>query len=398
VDPANYPGTFTNYPTDFNTFGGSFPTDIWYWTPEQLAAYNGPGDVQRDPLAREYYQYAFEVEENNAAAYLQADFQGSRWSGNIGVRAVRTKEDIVTYTQTVASNPDAITTSLFGPFVGIPVEHTYNDILPSMNFKLDVSDDVVARFAFAKTMTRPDYSALAGFTDLSPPATVGGIGTGSGGNPDLKPIRSTNFDAGLEWYFKENSLLALGLFYMHLDNYVGFGSETNTYFTYSSQFPDGVDVPYLLTVPVNTKGRVQGFELTYQHALTDNIGVAANYTYADGKQTSEVTNDDDRLVGNSKDTYNASAYFENERFNARVTYTHRSAFFSGLDRNTAFSQDEIGSLAASIGYKINDNISVTLDGQNLTDETLKYYARNKDQPRAFYKNGSQYYLSVRLNF
>lgn len=398
VDTANYPDTFTHYPDDFNTFGGSFPTNIWYWTPEQLAAYNGPGDVQRDPLAREYYQYAFEVEENNAAAYVQADFKGSRWSGNIGVRAVRTNEDIVTYTQTVASNPDAITTSLFGPFVGIPVEHTYNDLLPSMNFKLDVSDTVVARFAFAKTMTRPDYSALAGFTDLSPPGSVGGTGTGSGGNPDLKPIRSTNFDTGLEWYFKENSLLALGLFYMHLDNYVGFGSETNTYFTYSSQFPDGVDVPYLLTVPVNTKGRVQGFELTYQHALTDNIGVSANYTYADGKQTSEVTNDDDRLVGNSKDTFNTSAYFENERFNARVTYTHRSAFFSGLDRNTAFSQDEIGSLAASFGFKINDNISVTLDGQNLTNETLKYYARNTDQPRAFYKNGAQYYLSVRLNY
>ena len=111
-----------------------------------------------------------------------------------------------------------------------------------------------------------------------------------------------------------------------------------------------------------------------------------------------MTNGDDRLVGNSKDTYNFSTYFENERFNARVTYTGRSAFFSGLDRNTAFSQDAIGSLAASVGYKINDNISVTLDGQNLTDETLKYYARNTDQPRAFYKNGSQYYLSVRLNF
>ena len=398
VDPANYPDTFTNYPTDFNTFGGSFPTDIWYWTPGQLAAYNGPGDVQRERLAREYYQYAFEVEENNAAAYLQADFQGSRWSGNIGVRAVQTKEDIVTYTQTDASNPDATTTSLFGPFVGIPVEHTYNDILPSANFKLDVSDDVVARFAFAKTMTRPDYSALAGFTDLSPPGSVGGIGTGSGGNPDLKPIRSTNFDAGLEWYFKENSLLSAALFYMHLDNYVGFGSETNTYLTYSSQFPDGAEVEYLLTVPVNTKGRVQGFELTYQHALTDNIGVAANYTYADGKQTSGVSSGDDRLVGNSKDTYNLSSYFENERFNARMTWTHRSAFFSGLDRHTAFSQDEIGSLAASFGYKINDNISVTLDGQNLTNETLKYYALNTDQPRAFYKNGSQYYLSVRLNF
>lgn len=395
---ANYPTTFTNYPSDFNTFGGAFPTNVWYWTPEQLAAYNSAANVNRDPLAREYYQFAFEVEEKNAAVYVQADFKSGAFSGNIGLRAVETQEDIVTYTQTVASNPDAITTSAFGPFVGIPVDHTYNDILPSANLRWDVSDDLVARFAVAMTMTRPDYSALAGFTDLSPPAVSGGTGTGAGGNPDLKPIRSNNFDAGLEWYFKENSLLAAGLFYMDLDNYVGFGSELNTYFTYSSQFPNGADVDYLLTVPVNAKGRVQGIELTYQHALTDNVGIAANYTYADGKQTSLVTNGDDRLVGNSKNTYNASAYYENLRFNARVTYTHRSAFFSGLDRNTAFSQDAIGSLAASLGYTINENFSVTLDGQNLTDETLTYYARNRDQPRAFYKNGSQYYLNVRYKF
>ena len=50
-------------------------------------------------------------------------------------------------------------------------------------------------------------------------------------------------------------------------------------------------------------------------------------------------------------------YFENERFNARVTYTYRSAFFSGLDRASAFSQDDIDTLSASFGYKINDNIS-----------------------------------------
>ena len=98
-------------------------------------------------------------------------------------------------------------------------------------------------------------------------------------------------------------------------------------------------MPYLLTVPVNAKGRVQGVELAYQQALSENFGVAANYTYADGKQTSLVTNGDDRLVGTSKNTYNVSGYFENEHFSARVSYTYRSAFFSGLDRNTAFSQD-----------------------------------------------------------
>ena len=81
-----------------------------------------------------------------------------------------------------------------------------------------------------------------------------------------------------------------------------------------------------------------------------------------------------------------------------MNYTYRSEFFSGLDRNTAFSQDDIDSLAASLGY-ISTTISRShLDGQNLNDPTLKYFARNEDQPRAFYKNGAQYYLNLRVKF
>ena len=398
TDPLNYPTTYSNYPGNFHTFGGSIPTGIWYWTPAQLATYNGPGMVQRDPTQRAYYQYWFDVEEKNSAAFLQADFKGANWAADIGLRYVQTKEHAVTYTGSgvTADTPGVITGSLFGLFAGIPVDHTYNDWLPSANLKIDLQPNLVARFAVAKTMTRADYSALAGFTDLSPPAVSGGTGTGSGGNPNLKPIRSTNYDAGLEWYFAKRSLLSAGLFYMDLQNYVSFGSQTLSYITYSSQAPQGELVPYLLTVPVNATGRVQGLELAYQQAFSENWGVLANYTYADGKQTSLVTNGDDRLVGTSKDTYNLSGYFENAHFSARVSYTYRSAFFSGLDRNTAFSQDAIGSLSASLVYTLNDMLSFNLDGQNLNNPTLKYYALNTDQPRAFYKNGAQYYLTVHL--
>jgi iron complex outermembrane receptor protein len=398
TSPANYPTNFVNYPGDFNTFGGNIPTSVWFWTPEQLAAYNGPGLANRDPLAREYYQYAFAVEEKNTAGYVQANLKGGRWSANFGVRYVQTKEHATTFTQVDPSTPGAILTSAFGPFIGIPVDHTYDDVLPSANLKVDISDDLVARFAASRTMTRADYSALGGFTNLTPPATVGGVGTGSGGNPDLKPIRSTNLDAGLEWYFAKRSLLSAGLFYMDLDNYVSFGSETKSYLTFSSVAPQGEMVDYLLTVPVNAKGRVQGAEFAYQQAFNDNWGVAANYTYADGKQTSLVTNNDDRLVGTSKNSYSASGYFENQKFSARVTYTYRSEFFSGLDRNSAFSQDEISDLAASLVYTLNDTWSFSLDGQNLNNPTLKYYSLNRDQPRAFYKNGAQYYFTVRAKF
>jgi iron complex outermembrane receptor protein len=135
--------------------------------------------------------------------------------------------------------------------------------------------------------------------------------------------------------------------------------------------------------------------------LNDYFGVAANYTYADGKQTANVTPNadgtpgDDRLVGASKNTYNLSGYFENAHFSARIAWSYRSAFFSGLDRSTAFSQDATGSLTASLQYAFNDMISLSLDGENLNNPTLKYYALNKDQPRAFYRSGAQYYLTVR---
>jgi iron complex outermembrane receptor protein len=221
--------------------------------------------------------------------------------------------------------------------------------------------------------------------------------TGTGGNPDLKPIVSNDFDAGIEWYFAKQSLLSATLFYMDLKNYVTFGSSTRNIFTFGPGLPPGgQNVSYVLSTPVNAKGRVEGAEIAYQQAFTENLGFIGNYTYADGKQTSLVTNGDDRLVGTSKNTYNVQGYFENKVFSARVAYTYRSAFFSGLDRNTAFSQEAIGTLSASLVYNINQQFSVQLDGQNLNNPILKYSAINDNQPRAFYKNGAQYFLTARF--
>ncbi|MBV9346335.1 MAG: TonB-dependent receptor, partial [Gammaproteobacteria bacterium] len=422
VDPLNYPMSYSNYPSSFTTFGGNIPTGIWYWTPGQLALYDGPGMVQRDPIKRAYPPYWFGLSESNAAGYVQADFKGEQWAFNAGLRYVRTKEDTVQYIQPCAAfpggfcppnTPGLITGSLFGDFAAVPTSQTYNDLLPSANFRWEFTKEIIGRLAAAETMTLPDYSALSSSTSLSPPANVtcpGGvpcIGSGTASNPFLKPIRSNNFDAGLEWYFAPRSLLSATLFYMDLRNYVGYGTERLNYLTYGVKPTPtvGILVPYDLAVPVNTQGRAQGIELTYEQAF-GNFGVEANYTYTDAKQTEfppplpgqPVAAQDTRLVGASKDTFNLSGYYENAHFSARVSYNYRSAFYSGLDRSTAFSQAGIGTLAASLAWIVTDNFSVNLDGQNLNDPTLKYYALNTDQPRAFYKNGRQYYLTVRAKF
>ena len=55
----------------------------------------------------------------------------------------------------------------------------------------------------------------------------------------------------------------------------------------------------------------------------------------------------------------------------------------------------MGNVSASLGMKISEMLSVSLDIHNLNNPVLKYYAANPDQPTAMYVNGRQYYLTLR---
>ena len=393
-NPASWPQGFQNYPGDFGSgLGGQFPRNIWYFTPEQLAQFNA-AQANRDPVSRFFFSGAYGLEERSNAAYVQLNFAGERWTANLGMRYVETEEQVTNFVNTDPTDPEAITTSAFGAFKTLRTEHTYKDWLPSANFKWNATDNVVLRLAASQTMTRPDFSALAGAVSLLPPATANGIGSGTGGNPDLRPIISTNLDATLEWYYAERALLSVGAFRMDIDDYVSLARVRRQYLTIDNLHPDpGALVDYDVTIPVNTHAEVNGFEVAWEQPIGENFGVFANYTYAEGD-----TDDGQPMLGTSKNTYNVGGYFENDMFNARINYTYRSEFFSGLDRASAFWQDEIDSLSASFGYKINDNFSVTLDALNLNDPKTKYYAESKERPRSIYENGRQYYVNFRFKY
>jgi iron complex outermembrane recepter protein len=390
---ANWPlDNYKNYPSNFGSgLGGVFPRDVWYLTPAQLADADARL-ANRDPVERAYKEWDFGLKETSNAAYVQANMEGTGWRGDVGLRLVQTKEHVLKFLNVGAATPDGVITgSAFGNYVPTTTDHSYNDLLPSLNLRFDVTKDLIGRFSVSRTMTRPDYSALAGALSLSPPVNEGDVGGGSGSNPDLKPIRSTNVDASLEWYFAPRSLVSAGVFYMNLNNYVSLGQSAHEYLTFDQAHPNGYMAPYLLTVPVNSKGKVSGFELAYEQPLFGNFGVAANYTYTDAKDDAGGP-----IVGASRDTYNLSGWFENDSFNARLGYNFRSHFYSGLDRSTAFNQADTDSLSASLGYTISKNLSLSFDARNLNNPKLKYYALNEDQPRSIYNNGRQYYLTLRL--
>jgi iron complex outermembrane receptor protein len=131
-------------------------------------------------------------------------------------------------------------------------------------------------------------------------------------------------------------------------------------------------------------------ELSYQQPLFGNFGSLINYTYADGELA-----DGSELVNSSKSTYNITGYYEDDKFSARLAWNYRSAYKAGVDRGASQHVKGAGNLAASLNYKINEQLTLTFDALNLTNTTIKMYAENTDQPRAFYSNGRTFYLGLR---
>ncbi len=207
---------------------------------------------------------------------------------------------------------------------------------------------MLLRLSASKTMTRADYSALAAPISLSPPAAPGGIGGGSGeGNPNLHPVTSNNVDMSWERYFAARSLVsASAFFYMGpLRTTSALATSRWVHSRRSNQiYPEGIRRrPYVLTVPVDSRGSVSGFEFALRTAAVRIISASTSTHTSRGRQWNAVAVS---LVDARRRTRTTRA-----PTSRTSTGTHRlpihlpgSAFYSGLDRSTAFYQDSIGNL------------------------------------------------------
>ena len=392
VNPSSYPGGFSagglGIPGLLIPIAGN-PNAV-----ENVI--NGISDGVHGPVSsivqpqNYYWMGAFKVNEKDTEGYVMANLGQDWWHGNVGVRIADTKEtphaNISDPTATPAhpNNPGDIFTSAFGPYYATNTTYNYLDVLPSANFTFDLQKNLLLRLSAAETMSRPDFSALGGtvsLTDLTD--------TGSGGNPALKPIKAAVYDAALEYYYGPTSVAAISVFHDDLQSYVTYGVSSTVYYNQLNKDFEA----YRISSPSNTSGELSGIELQVQQPIGYGFGFQLNGTYIDGHQS-----DGTDLVGLSKDTFNAVAYYENYGFSARLAYTYRSHFYAGLDRSSAENQADYGTLDASLAYQINKNVSFNLDATNITNNLLKYYAANQTQVRAVYENGTQVYGGFHLKF
>jgi iron complex outermembrane recepter protein len=349
------------------------------------------------------------VEEEDTAVYLQADLdtqlRDMPLRASFGVRWVETDQSS-TGIGLVAGTPTTIT-----------VDRSYTDTLPSLNVALDVTDDFVVRFGAAKVMARPGLGSLSPGVNIS---VSGSARTVSGQNPLLNPFRATTYDLGFEWYFAPESLLSLALFHKDIDSFVQTTRQTGTF----DQNPFGLPVSLLppnvspqdtfeFTFPVNTPGGpLKGFEVSYQQPFTflpgiwQRFGTQLNYTHVESKityltATGAVAARED-LTGLSGKSYNATLYYEDDRFGARVSMAHRDDYLTTVPgRNGSDVEGTRGTTTvdASASYRWSDAVEFTFEGLNLTNEFNDQWVDSVgDRVSVYHQTGRVYIFGVRVKF
>jgi iron complex outermembrane receptor protein len=337
----------------------------------------------------------FSIKEKSYAGYVMANLGGDRWRGNVGVRVVNT-DQTSKGNQIGVPNPEV--SSPFGDYTPVTVDRSYTDVLPSLNLAYDVKEDIVLRFAAAKTMTRPDFVDIAPRITLNPGAL-----TANGGDPETDPYRATQFDLSAEWYPGPDMAFAVAVFYKDLTSFIT-DDVTTRMLPVTTANPitacTPIDVsqqlyncPFTVNQRTNNEGRITGFEVGATMPIGGGFGFQTNYTFSDSE-----ANDGDPIPGASEDQFNLSGYFENDRLSARLSYTYRSDFFVTFDRSTQLNQKALESVDLSVVFNVLDSLALTFDAINLTDDKIEQYATETFRPRAIYDNGRTYYGGVRLKF
>ena len=367
--------------------------------------------------------------EKTLAAYglLRFGNEVSLWGdnreidGNIGLRVVKTETQsqglqvFTLNTQTTVPVADqAFANGAKSIYAG---GRDYVNVLPSLNVRLKVTPDMFIRFAAAKAIVRPDFQQLQPNYTIS--ATNGYLVgstcsnsipggaqancvfqyTANAGNPNLKPIRSTQYDLSYEWYFAPSGSVTATLFYKDIYNFITNGSQSLDFTN------NGVTRTVQVVQPYNAgHGTIKGFEVAYQQYFDQlpgafrGLGVQANFTYVDSKgsrnaasnpydstQVGNIRNNGEELPleGLSKKSYNVAALYDLGKVSARLAYNWRERYLlttTAANINIPAWYDDYGQLDGSIFYTVDERLKVGFQAVNLTNTKTKILVSYPGRP------------------
>lgn len=237
-----------------------------------------------------------------------------------------------------------------------------------------------------------------------------------GGNPDLEPYESTNFDFSSEFYVNDTTLFSLGLFHKKIDGYVVRGEQREAItvpepnnldsITEDRTNIEGNNIFFTITRPRNLEStEVYGAEIAFQHtfdylpSFLQYVGVNANLTYVNSTDEFDSTDAENNVVlPGLSDSQNLVIFYDDSTFEARIAYNKRQRYFERLTRVEPIFVDDYDQLDARIAWNIQENVQVFLEGTNLTDSYSRQGGRFDSRFAFVESTGTRYAIGVRANF
>lgn len=365
--------------------------------------------------ARDTFRYAgfytpfddaqyYRVDETTTALYAMTNFGFDLGrvpvTLNAGARYIDTS--VTSFGYHPVQNPDGSTGYTDAP---ISMDGDYSDVLPSLNLTAELADGLLLRAAASETLIRP------AMTDIAYKRTASWSSYRfTDGNPGLEPTYADQWEVGLEKYLANGGLLAASYFRKKIDGVVinaltGVVADVPVYNANGTL--NGI-YDFDVYQPVNAAGsyEVDGVELIAQlplstlHTALEGFGINANYTMLDSSLAGEsALGIQTPMPGLAERTWNLTAYYENPRFDARVSYNHKSEYVESIGYNMyPIYRDAYGQLDVSIGVRLADNLKLSLKGINLTDEATTGYTMDPAFPTMYELSGRRISLGLRADF
>jgi len=390
--------------------------------------------------------YAYAVEETSTAGYVQFNLDdqegifGIPYSGNVGLHVMRTdrivdRNKVPEVLDIYNSIGEADYQKLAFIYDVETQERSFTQVLPAANGNGVPQDDVVIRLGAAKTTSRNNLENVGSGLSLwlsqcektdengNRVLVVNGSGqlvgdtvtcTGGGsdqGNIDIKPWEANVYNTSAEWYFAENSILGLGLFLIDVDTAVQSLQERRNFVD-----ADGIDRGNTGNVWISknvSASKLYGAELGYKQpfdflpSFLSATGMEFNYTYSESDSGDEdLYGNSLPLQSNSKHQSNMILWYDKDGLNVRLAYNWKSEEYegraglntSGQPLNLGNWIEPTGYLDLSVSYWLNDHLSFSLAGTNLTEESKKSYAQFEDQVQSIWVQERRYTAGVTFTY
>jgi iron complex outermembrane receptor protein len=401
--------SMANIPNFMRGAGGSYPGVVPQLNVSQLFAFLKSLDGKLNPLVcpgpscapfdfaqtlpqpNPYNSYA--VTEKTSSFYVQGDFSADRWSGNLGVRVVRTQ----TTANTATTVPVAIWTQttgtttqtwnvVYGTSQPLGATGDYTLALPSLNVAYwAVPNELQLRLSVAETMSRPNLDQLA------PTSTNNAINGPSGnqltysGTAGLKPVKANQADLSVEWYYAEHSALTAAAFYKKLRNdiytavAVGVDLGTKQYQGGPPGTVPGTPLYWTVSSPANgTENTVSGIELIWQHIMENGFGTRMQYTATRTRSYDQYGVFVGAINAAPPTTWSLSLLYDKGPWSADVTWDHQSSFTVASRDSTEIPgwpaiSDAFDWVTASLHYRFGKGWEVFTEGKNLSNSVARSY-------------------------